>query len=75
MFCSLVLCLCFILGCVLWSAVVFREFVFVIDLVVLCCCPLFMCSLVLLVVIALWYCGTSVRKYFMFSAIDYAGCS
>ena len=51
------------------------ELVCVIDLVVLCCCPLFMCSLVLLVVIALWYCGTSVRKYFMFSAIDYAGCS
>jgi len=61
-FYSLVLSLCFILDCVLWSAVVFREFMFVIDRVVLCCCPLFMCSLVLLVAIVLWYCGISVRK-------------
>jgi hypothetical protein len=54
--------LCFIIECVLWSAVAFHEFVFVIDLVVFCICPLFMCSLVLLVVIVLWYCGTSVPK-------------
>ena len=62
MFCSLVMSLCCVLDCVLWSAVVCRELVFVIDRVVLCCCPLFMCSLVLLVAIVRWYCGTCVRK-------------